>query len=51
MQAKKPGEVDPAAKAALKKFEADNNVVEEEFYSYDETEYQKMLSERPWKSK
>ena len=49
MQAKKPTGTEAAA--GMRKFEKDNNIVEEEFYSYDEAEYEKLLGQRPWKSK
>jgi len=39
------------AKAALKKFEKDNNIVEEDLYSFNEAEYDKLLSSHPWKAK
>ena len=50
MQAKK-ADIDAAAKAALKKFEQENNVVEEEFYSFNEKEYEEFINKRPWKTK
>ena len=51
MQGKKPVESDAATKAAFKKFEKENNIVEEEFYSYNTKEYDELMNKRPWKSK
>ncbi len=48
MQPKRPGE---ETKEGLRKFEQKNNIVEEEFYSYDEKEYDDLMKRHPWKSK
>ena len=39
------------AKEGLEKFSKQNNIVEEEFYSFNEAEYDKLVDElRPWRA-
>jgi hypothetical protein len=50
MQGKKQSPMEKSAKTALRKFEQDNNIVDEAFYSYNVEEYNELADKHPWKA-